>query len=69
MSQARGGWGRGSVAATDFRALEADDEAIDFFDAAGDLAGGGIEAVGDLDAVKIDHSVVTAFGENVDQHG
>src|SRR5690606_39206650 len=50
------------------RSGEADLDAEDLFDAAGDGAGGGVEAVRDLDAVQVDDRVVATLGEDVDEH-
>ena len=44
----------GLVAAADFGAFEADGDAVNFLEAAGDETGGEINALGDLDAVDVD---------------
>src|SRR5690606_32189464 len=56
-------------AAADLGALEADGEAVDLFHSAGDLAGGGVECIGDFDTVEVDGRVVAAFAEKIDEHG
>lgn len=49
--------------------MEADGDAVNFFKAAGDEAGGEINALGDLDAVDVDEGVVAALAEDIDEHG
>src|SRR5580692_3207702 len=53
----------------DFRAMETDLQAEDFFHAALDESGGEVEFLRDFDAMEIDDGVIAALGKDVDQHG
>ena len=59
----------GLVAAADFGAFEADGDAVNFLEAAGDETGGEINALGDLDAVDVNEGVIAALAENINEHG
>lgn len=56
------------LAPSDFATFEVDDDSKDFAVSTGDFAGCQINAFRDFDTSKVDHGVVAAFGEHVDQH-
>src|SRR4051812_23678170 len=60
---------RSFSASADFRALEADLDAVNFLHAAGNRPGGEVEFVRYFDPVNVDNRVVTTLRKNVDQHG
>src|SRR6478736_3072115 len=54
--------------APDFRALEADFDAINLLGPAGQLARGQINLLGDFDPMDVHAGVIAALGEHIDQH-